>query len=198
MTSKLTLSIEGANRWYEIIGGGSKEIGLNPTSLYAASGIALLELANVVNYSVENGDPVLRLMKIAKAFNDDSSTQDVCEDLSLYTDVNVRSIVFGLEADDFAVVSRLRYGIGVALKAYGADEEEVQRFSDTNLADAVNSIKKYRRGTSVYLSGAIDEGELDLAETSSREVTEQLLSLEFPYLRVASSMPMNVGMLLNK
>ncbi|MFT4532618.1 MAG: hypothetical protein ACI9T8_000649 [Candidatus Saccharimonadales bacterium] len=197
-SSKLTLSVDGANRWDEIIGRGSREIGLKTSSLYAASGIALLELANVVHYSVANDDPVLRLMKVSKAFNDDSSTQDVCDVLSLHTDVDVRSIVFGLEADDFAVVSRLRYGLGVALKAYGTDVEGVNRFSETNLGEAINSIKRYRLGASGYLSGAIAIGELDPAKTSSREVTEKVLSVEFPYLQVASSMPMNVTELLNK
>ncbi len=196
--SRVVLSVAGADRWCEIVGEGCSQIGIETDTLYAATGVALLELANVINYSVTKKDPVNRLRKVDKAFRADTSTQDVCAVLSEYTGIDIGSIVSGLDQDDFAVVSRLRYGLGVALKAYGIEKEKKQAFNAANLEEAVKSIEKYRLGIANYLSGAINIGVVGLGDASSTEITEQVYALEFPYLQVASCMPMNVSMLLNK
>ena len=195
---RLTLSVTGAQVWGEIIAGACEEVGLETTELYVTTGIALLEIANVLHYSVQNKDPVLRLRKIDKAFRVDNSMLDVSTILAEHTGVNIMSIFRGLDQDDFAVVGRLRYGLGVALKAYGVEGKDVKRFAAANLDGAVNSINKYRFGVATYLSGAISAGEIFATDISSAELTEQMYSLDFPYLQVVSSIPMNVTMLLNK
>jgi len=193
---KLTLSVEGSDRWNDIIGMGSERIGLGTDSLYTSTGIALLELANVVDYSVSKKDPVNRLRRVAKAFSDDTCTQDICSVLSQQTGVDVKTIVQGLDQDDFAKVSRLRYGLGVSLRAFGIDSEGLESFSSANLYQAINSIENYRDGIANYLSGAVQVGEVDPGSTSNPEITEKVYAVEFPYLKVASCMPMGVGYLL--
>lgn len=196
--SQLTLSEEGRQKWNRTLERGSAEIGLDPDDLYVASGIALLELANIVNYSVSNKDIIPRLRMIDKVFRKDNSPSYIGFDLTEKTGVNMDSIVSGLDQDDFMLVSRLRYGLGVALKAYGVEQKQVEIFSSINLDEAANSIIQYSHGIATYLSGVENIGEIDRGHTSSKEITSRIFSVEFPYLEVAASNPMNVSMLLNK
>jgi len=195
--SGLSLTYEGMQKWSRTVGSACSETEVNTDFLYTGTGIAILELANVVNYSASSSDPVVRLKKVASAFNKDTSAHDVCSFLSDQTGIDVNRIVSGLDQDDFNIISRLRYGIGVVLKASGFGRNDVKDFAQHNLQEAAISINKYKHGIAGYLSGAVDV-DAHLGDTSDAEVAAAVYQVEFPYLEIASSMPMNVGMLLNK
>jgi hypothetical protein len=194
----LTLSLSGARVWADAIGEGCDSIGVDSNDMYAASGIALLELANVVNYSARFDDPVARLRRVDKAFRKDLSPQNVAAVFSEQTGINFTSIIAGLDNDDMTAISKLRYGIGVALKCHGIDGAGKKTFGTSNVDEAVKAIRNYRLGVTRFLEEVIFLEEVDLAETSSGEVIERVYDTEFPFLRIAACLPMNVEYLLNK
>lgn len=196
--AELTLSMSGARVWENAIGDGCDAVEIDPLYMYASSGIALLELANVLNYSTRSDDPVARLRKVEKVFRKDLSAQLAGAVISERTGVNFSSIVAGLDQDDSAIISKIRYALGVSLKGQGVSKRGREEFAATNVNEAVLAVSNYRAGVVRFLSDAIFLEEVDPVETTSAEVTRNVHDREFPYLRIAACMPMNVEYLLNK
>lgn len=196
--AQLILSVASARVWSNAVGDGCDEVGIDPIQMYASSGIALLELARVLRYSTDNNDPVARLRRIDKAFRKDATSHRTGAILSERTGVNFNNLIAGLDQDDSSIISKIRYGIGVSLKAFGIDKDGIERFAQTNMNEAVQSIENYKSGVVRFLSDAIFLEEIDPVDISSAELTQKVNNREFPYLRIAACVPMNVEYLLNK
>jgi hypothetical protein len=194
----LTLSLSGARVWANAVGDGCDTIGVSSDFMYASCGIAMLELANVLNYSTRANDPVARLRKVEKAFRDDLTPQTIGCVISEYSGVNLMSIIAGLDQDDSTTISKIRYGIGVALKGLGADDKAKREFVETNIDEAILALRNYRESVVRYLADAIFLDEIDVVDTSSSEVTASVNNADFPFLRIAACLPMNVEYLLNR
>jgi len=194
----LTLSLSGARVWANAIGDGCDSIGVEPEFMYASCGVALLELANVLNYSTRHDDPVARLRKVDKAFRNDLTPHTVGSVISEQSGINLTSVIAGIDQDDSTTISKIRYGLGVTLKGLDIDAAGRQSFVATNIDEAILALKNYKISVVRFLADAIYLEDIDPIETTSSEVTAGVNNADFPFLRIAACLPMNVEYLLNK
>jgi len=195
----LVIPAEGNLEWEDAIGGVCEEVDIDPEEVYAATGIALLELANVVNYAVNANDTVPRLRKIHKVFSNDKPTVQVSNKYSEQAGIDFTTVVRDLDPEDVMTVQKLRYGMGVALQTLLPNPSDRSMFAEVNSKFATTAIVNYVQGVSGFLNRILLVEDLPKAKDMTAEtITEDISYKEFPFITIAASIPMNVGYLLNK
>lgn len=198
-STKLVLPQSGAEVWRETIGDTCDQIDIDPDKIYIAAGISLLELANVASYAVGHNDIVPRLRKIQKVFSDDKPIVQISNQYSERTSIDFTTIVRDLDPEDVLQVQKLRYGIGVALKAYAPDSQLRADFINGCSSSASNEIVNYVKGVSSFLDRILVIENLPKATGMTPEkITADITYKKFPFIAIAASQPMRVDYLLNR
>lgn len=192
----LHLSSEQAKLWSEATGKGREAVGIDTRELYVASGLATIGLVDIAKKAKKDADYLPFIIGAIKMIEEDKKTKNTIVNLSETTNVNFCNLFEKLSSDEHLSVARLRYGIGTALFALEMSANEVRSFGEANFESLNMAVSLYSVSASKYIDRFVDVVEIGDNLRTGAEITESIYGMQFPYLNVAASAPMNVSYIM--